>query len=285
MDVAKSCKVKPGRRMVLKDHDPADTLGLQGKSEVDADMHADRDRLADLQLRLHVEGKRSVLICLQGSDASGKDGVVARLFGAFNPMGCKAVGFKEPSPQEKAHDFLWRYHAAAPAQGEIRVFNRTHYESVLVERVRGLVPKAIWAERYALLENFERALAENGTTVIKFFLHISADEQLERFKARLDDPVKRWKISEADYIERKLWPAYAKAYSDMLRETSSKQAPWYIIPANNKWFRDFAVSRILADRLEAMQLPMPAPQVDLDEIRRNYHAAERDAGHNAKADS
>ena len=277
MDVAKILRVKPGRRMILKDHDPAETLGFQGKSEVEAALRADRDRLKDLQLRLHVEGARSLLICLQGCDASGKDGVVEKLFAAFNPAGCRVVSFKQPSVQEKAHDFLWRYHAAAPPHGEICVFNRTHYESVLVERVQSLAPKRIWSQRYALLDAFEQTLAENGTSVVKLFLHISADEQLERFKARLDDPMKRWKISEADYSERKLWPAYAKAFSDMLRRTSGKLAPWYVIPANNKWFRDFAVLRIVADRLEAMRLPLPAPQVDLDDIRRKYHAAERDA--------
>ena len=280
MDIGKSFRVEPDKHIDLSARDPGDTLGLHGKAEVEAQVEADRTRLAELQLRLHVEGKRALLICLQGCDASGKDGVVTHLFRAMNPMGGRAVSFKAPSAQEMAHDFLWRYHAAAPARGEIAIFNRTHYESVLIERVHKLVPHDIWMARYGHIRDFERLLNESGTTVVKFFLHISADEQLARFKARLDDPEKRWKISEADYKERESWADYTQAYSDMLGRTSTLEAPWHVIPANHKWFRDFAVFRVIADTLLGLALPAPEPHVDLDAIRRKYHAARREAVRN-----
>ena len=181
--------------------------------------------------------------------------------------------FKVPSAEEAAHDFLWRAHRAAPGRGQIAIFNRSHYEDVLVTRVHDLVPKDVWSKRYARINQFEKNLAQNGTHILKFFLHISPDEQLRRFKSRLDDPRKQWKISESDYTERAYWDAYTKAYEDVLERTSTRRAPWFIIPANHKWFRNLAVSQIVVETLEDLNMHYPVPTVDLAEIARKYHAA------------
>jgi PPK2 family polyphosphate:nucleotide phosphotransferase len=192
----------------------------------------------------------------------------------MNPQGTSVFGFKQPSNDEIAHDFLWRAHLRSPSKGEIVIFNRSHYEDVLVVRVHKLIEKSEWSTRYQLINDFESMLSYNGTRIIKFFLHISQEEQLSRFKQRLEDPARNWKISYSDYSERKLWPDYIEAYEDALEQTSTQHAPWYIIPANHKWFRDLAISEIIADTLEEMELNLPQPHVDLDEIRNNYHAAE-----------
>jgi PPK2 family polyphosphate:nucleotide phosphotransferase len=184
--------------------------------------------------------------------------------------------FKVPSTLEASHDFLWRAHQHAPARGEVVVFNRSHYEDVLVARVHGLVPKDVWSKRYDRINDFEKNICQGGTHILKFFLHISDEEQLRRFKQRLVDPKRQWKISEADYTERKLWPQYVKAYEEALSKTSTANAPWFVIPADRKWFRNLAIGSILVETLESLRMKTPAPTVDIDDIRRRYHVAQRD---------
>jgi PPK2 family polyphosphate:nucleotide phosphotransferase len=189
-------------------------------------------------------------------------------------MGCTATAFKVPTPEEAAHDFLWRHHKAAPPKGYMAVHNRSHYEAVLIERVHDIVSKKVWSKRYDEINAFERLLDRNGTTVIKLFLHMSKEEQLERFRDRLDDPLKRWKISEADYSERQLWDDYIEAYEDALEKTSTKYAPWYVVPADSKPIRNYIASQIIADTMAEMKISRPKPSVDLADIRRRYHEAQ-----------
>ncbi len=233
-----------------------------------------RQKLGELQYRLYAEGKRSLLVCLQAMDAGGKDGTVNHVLSAMNPQGCSVHGFKQPSAEEAAHDFLWRIHQACPRRGEVAVFNRSHYEDVLVVRVHNLVPKAVWQKRYDDINSFERLLADNGTRVLKFYLHISKDEQLRRFKQRIDDPARHWKISDGDYAERPFWDDYRKAFEAALGRCSTPHAPWFVIPANHKWFRNLAVSRIMVEALKSMNPQFPEPTVDIKEIEARYHKAE-----------
>jgi PPK2 family polyphosphate:nucleotide phosphotransferase len=226
-----------------------------------------------MQSLLYAEKKHSVLIVLQAMDAGGKDGTVNHVFTAFNPQGTSVVSFKQPTPIERDHDFLWRVHPHAPSKGGVAIFNRSHYEDVLIVRVHKLVDKATCAARYDLIRAFESGLAESGTTIIKFFLHISKEEQLARFAQRLDDPARNWKISESDYTERALWNDYMAAFEDALAATSTRDAPWYVIPADHKWFRNLAVSRIVADSMEELGMAFPKPTVDLTDIWHKYHAA------------
>jgi PPK2 family polyphosphate:nucleotide phosphotransferase len=230
-------------------------------------------------MRLYAEGKQSLLIVLQGMDTAGKDGVVSHIFSAVNPLGCNVTSFKQPSAEELAHDFLWRVEHATPRDGSIGIFNRSHYEDVLVGRVHDLVDRKVIRQRYRQINDFERRLAETGVTIVKFFLHISADEQLARFKDRLDDKDKQWKISPADYSERAFWKDYMKAYEIALSECSTKFAPWYVIPANHKWFRDLAISEILVDTFADMDIAEPKPTVDIDQIRALYATAASEAKH------
>ena len=274
MDYAKQFIVKPGSKVDLGKIDAGYKDSHESHEEATPEIEAYRDKLRDLQFRLYAEKKRSLLICLQALDAAGKDGTVNHVLSAMNPQGCRAYGFKQPSTEELAHDFLWRIHKAAPAKGEVAIFNRSHYEDVLVVRVHDLVPKSVWSKRYDLINDFERLLVDNGTHVVKFFLHISEDEQLRRFKQRIDDPARNWKISDADYKERAYWADYQKAYEEALSKCSTEHAPWYVIPANHKWFRNLAVSEIIVKTLEAMGPKIPAPSVDLDAIKKQYHAAE-----------
>ncbi len=229
-------------------------------------------RLRDLQYLLYAENKRSLLIVLQGLDASGKDGTIRHVLGYMNPQGCRVQAFKQPSSLEAAHDFLWRIHQAVPKKGEAVIFNRSHYEDVLVARVHNLVPKKVWKARYQQINAFESFLTENNTKILKFFLHISPDEQLRRFKKRLDDPDRWWKISESDYSERRYWNDYQQAYQDVVSKCSTDKAPWFVIPSNHKWFRNLAISRIVVEVLEKQQMSFPEPTVDLHEIRNKYHA-------------
>ena len=231
------------------------------------------ERMAKAQYLLYADGSQSLLVVLQALDAGGKDGVVRHVFSAMNPQGTSVFSFKQPSKLEAAHDFLWRAHLHTPGKGEVVIFNRSHYEDVLVVRVHKLVTEAVWSKRYELINDFEKMLHDNGTRTLKFYLHISPEEQLERFRQRLDDPMRHWKISEADYSERKLWPDYIEAYEEAMERTSTKHAPWYVIPSNHKWFRNLAISEILADTMEDMGLKLPPAQVDIVEIRRKYHAA------------
>jgi PPK2 family polyphosphate:nucleotide phosphotransferase len=266
-------RVEPNARVRLAGVDP-DFKGKHENKKAAADeMERDLDRLRDLQYLLYAEHNRSLLICLQGLDAAGKDGTIRHVFGAFNPQGARVHAFDVPSKEEADHDFLWRAHVPVPKKGEIVIFNRSHYEDVLVVRIHKLVPRKVWQERYELINSFERNLAAAGTIILKFYLHISEEEQLSRFKDRLDDPARHWKISEADYVERSFFKEYLRAYEDVLSLTSTAYAPWYIIPANHKWFRNLAISKIVGETLESLGMKFPPTHVDLAEIRRRYHAA------------
>ncbi len=251
-------QVVPGRPARLANRDPGESFGLDKETAAPL-LAAQLDRIRDLQDRLWAEGSRAVLVVLQGIDTAGKDGVINKVMTAFNPQGCPVTSFKVPSTEELAHDYLWRVHNRVPKKGEIGVFNRSHYEDVLVVRVHGLVPKAVWSKRYAQINDFERILSENGTTIVKFFLSIDRDEQRRRFQARLDDPAKRWKFALRDLEERKLWDSYQAAFEEALTKTSTASAPWYVIPANRKWFRDLAVATILGERLAALRPAYPQP--------------------------
>ncbi|MDQ2730891.1 MAG: polyphosphate kinase 2 family protein [Armatimonadota bacterium] len=263
-------RVTPGSEVKLKDFDPDYNKGHKDAAE---ELDKYKKRLTELQELLFASRQKSLLIVLQAMDTGGKDGTISHILEGANPMGCEVVSFKQPSAEELAHDFLWRIHAAAPARGEIAVFNRSHYEDVLVARVHNLVPKDIWKGRYDLINAFENNLVENGTHILKFYLHISKEEQLSRFKDRLDDSAKQWKISDYDYKERTFWDDYTAAYEDAISRCSTEGAPWFIIPSNHKWFRNVLIARIIVEYLEAMKLKKPMPSVDMNEIRKEYEAA------------
>jgi PPK2 family polyphosphate:nucleotide phosphotransferase len=225
-----------------------------------------REALADLQNRLYAEAKRSLLVVFQAMDAGGKDGAIKKVFTGVNPQSCRVTSFKAPSEEELAHDFLWRIHQALPRRGEVGIFNRSHYEDVLIVRVHDLVPKSVWSKRYESIRQFEEHLVESGTTVVKFFLHISKEEQAERFRKRLSEPDKNWKFNTADLEERKYWGAYQKAFEDALSKTSTKAAPWYVVPADKKWYRDWAVLSVLVETLNRMDPKYPEPALDLANV-------------------
>jgi PPK2 family polyphosphate:nucleotide phosphotransferase len=256
-DLRDALLVKPGHPVRLSKLDPGATHGFDKDSAAPA-LARQMARLTELQDRLWAESKRSVLVVLQGIDAAGKDGTIQKVMEAFNPQGCVVSSFKVPSVEEMAHDYLWRVHKRVPGKGEIGIFNRSHYEEVLIVRVHELVPKAVWKARYDQINAFEAHLAANGTTIVKFFLSIDRDEQRERFQARYDDPTRHWKFSMGDLEERKRWDDYQAAFDEALTRTSTTHAPWYVIPANRKWFRNVAVASILADTLAAMRPQYPA---------------------------
>src|SRR5206468_5316276 len=266
--------VKPGSKIRLKHFDP----GYHGKHESHKsalpEIQENRQKMEDQQYLMYAENKHSLLIVLQGLDAAGKDGVVRHVLTGMNPSGCVASSFKQPEAKELAHDFLWRVHAHVPAKGSVAIFNRSHYEDVLVVRVHELVPEKLWSKRYDEINEFEKLVAkQNNTTILKFFLHISKQEQLARFEKRLDDPARQWKISESDYKERDYWKDYIEAFEDVLSKTSTEHAPWFIIPSNHKWFRDLCISQIITHTMEEMKMQLPKPTVNLAEIRRQYHQA------------
>lgn len=273
MAYRKAFMVEPESKVSLDKIDPSFTGKHESHEKAKGEIDENLERLRKAQYLLYADAGQSLLIVLQGMDASGKDGVIGHLFTGLNPQGVKIARFGPPTLAETAHDFLWRVHAKAPAEGEIAIFNRSHYEDVLVSRVHKLVPKQVWSKRYELINNFEKLLTRNGTRILKFYLHISPEEQLDRFKQRLDDPVRQWKISERDYTERDLWPKYQNAYEEALSLTSTDYSPWFIIPSNRKWFRNLAISEIVADTVDAMKLKLPAPRADLGEIGRKYHQA------------
>jgi PPK2 family polyphosphate:nucleotide phosphotransferase len=274
MNFTERFRVKPGQTVHLNEIDPDETAGLKKKKDAKDKLKENRERMADLQYKLYAENRQSLLIVLQAMDAGGKDGTVNHVMAPLNPQGCRVVGFKKPSDEEREHDFLWRIHRAAPRRGEIVIFNRSHYEDVLVVRVHELVDQSVWEKRYERINQFEALLRDHDTRVLKFYLHISADEQLKRFKKRLDRPEKHWKISESDYLERKYWDDYIAAFEDALGRCSTKHAPWFVIPANHKWFRNFAVSQIVTETMEDMNMQLPKPTVDIEQIRRAYHQAQ-----------
>jgi PPK2 family polyphosphate:nucleotide phosphotransferase len=256
IDLRDALRVRPGSRLRLERRDHGDTHGWEKESAA-SELVKQLARLTELQDRFWAEAKRSVLVVLQGIDAAGKDGTINKVMEAFNPQGCPVTSFKVPSAEELAHDYLWRVHKNVPRKGEIGIFNRSHYEDVLVVRVHGLVPRKVWSARYDQINDFEQLLAASGTTIVKFFLSIDRDEQRDRFQARYDDPTKRWKFSMGDLEERKLWGDYQAAFDDALSKTSTQAAPWYVIPANRKWFRNLAVATILADTIAGLHPAYP----------------------------
>jgi PPK2 family polyphosphate:nucleotide phosphotransferase len=260
-------RIAPASSLDLTKVDPASTKGAPGNKAKTEKATADlQDQIAAYQEKLWAEQKRSLLVVLQAIDAGGKDGTVKHVFGNVNPQGCDVTSFKAPSEDERAHDFLWRVHKVAPAKGHIGIFNRSHYEDVLIVRVHDLVPAPVWRRRYADIKGFERNLTEGGTTVVKFFLHISKDEQAKRFRARLDDPTKCWKFNVDDLKERALWDDYRQAFEDAITATSTKECPWYVVPADHKWYRNWVISTVLVKTLEAMDPQFPPPDPALQGV-------------------
>ena len=271
MNYLKKFCVDPGSKVDLAKVDAGFKDKHESHEHALPEIESYAQKLHDQQYLMYAEGKRSLLICLQGRDAAGKDGTINHVLGAMNPQGCTVTGFKVPSKEEAAHDFLWRYHQHTPGKGQVAIFNRSHYEDVLVVRVHDLVPKKVWSQRYEQINAFERMLADNGTHILKFYLHIDPDEQLERFKQRILDPARHWKISDGDYAERPYWDAYTEAFEDALNKTSTEHAPWFVIPSNHKWFRNLAISRIVAETLESLDMQFPEPTVDIEAIKQKYH--------------
>jgi len=277
MDYREKFAVEPGAKVRLAKIDASYTGKHESHEKAQPEIEKHVQRMDKLQYLLYADGNQSLLVVLQALDAAGKDGVIRHVFSGMNPQGTFVFGFKQPSKFEAAHDFLWRAHLRTPGKGEVVIFNRSYYEDVLVVRVHQLVDRSAWSKRYDLINDFETMLSRNGTTILKFFLHISPEEQLARFKQRLDDPSRHWKISDSDYSERELWPKYVAAYEDAIALTSTKRAPWYIIPANHKWFRNLAISQIIADTMGEMGLKLPPTHVDMADIRRKFHTAESEA--------
>lgn len=264
---AKELIATPGKKIKLDDWDPEDTLGWEKGRAMKASLEKTIEKLDSLQYLLYAERKHALLIVLQGLDAAGKDGTIRHVMSGVNPQGCRVTSFKKPTSEELAHDFLWRVHKAVPPAGDIGIFNRSHYEDVLVARVHNLVPKGVWSQRYHQINDFECMLEENGVKILKFFLHISKDEQKRRFQQRIDDTNRQWKISESDFAERKYWAEYTEAYEAALTKCSTEHAPWYVIPSNKKWFRNLAVSHIIVETLEDLRMKFPAPTMDVSKIK------------------
>ena len=266
-DLLRSILIEPGANCRLSEYDPEDISLCSSKEAAQEDIAKDITRLAKLQEMLYAEDRRSVLIILQAMDAGGKDGTIKHVMSGLNPQGCEVTSFKVPSAEEADHDFLWRIHKAVPRRGNIGIFNRSHYEDVLVVRVHNLVPREVWKERYDQINRFEKLLSEMSVVILKFFLHISKEEQRKRFQERLKDPSKNWKFSELDLKERELWEDYQAAYEDALSKCSTEWAPWYVIPANHKWYRNWSVARTIVDTLESLKLSFPVARTDLSKIQ------------------
>jgi PPK2 family polyphosphate:nucleotide phosphotransferase len=249
--------VRPGKKLKLSARDTRASGRFKSKTAGEKAWRKNLKRLFELQEVLYAEAKHAVLIVFEAMDAGGKDGAIEHVFSGLNPQGCTVTGFKVPTPLELSHDYLWRVHARVPPKGMIGIFNRSHYESVLVERVKGLVPKDVWSRRFDHINAFEKLLADEGVTILKFFLHISKEEQKERMQARLDDPTKRWKFNPKDLDERKLWDDYMAAYEEALNRCSTPYAPWFVVPADRKWFRNWAVSDTLVRALEKLDMKFP----------------------------
>jgi PPK2 family polyphosphate:nucleotide phosphotransferase len=258
--------VPPGKAILLKDFDPGDTGQSEGKEEAQRELAEKIQALDELSYRLYAENRRALLLGLQGMDTSGKDGTIRKVMQGFNPQACQVTSFKRPSIAELDHDFLWRIMVALPRKGCVGIFNRSHYEDVLVVRVHDLVPRKEWQTRYGRINRFEQLVTDGGTTLVKIFLHISKEEQRRRLQGRLDDPQKRWKFDEGDLAERRSWKRYQRAYEVALERCNTKHAPWYVVPANRKWYRNLIVSRILRRTLEALNPQFPPPAQGLDGI-------------------
>jgi PPK2 family polyphosphate:nucleotide phosphotransferase len=264
--MAQSFLVPTGTQVNLADYDPGYTGDYPSKDKTKAELRRNVSRLQELQQVLWAEGKHALLIVLQAMDAGGKDGTIRHVMRGVNPQGCQVTSFKVPTKEELAHDYLWRIHKATPRRGYIGIFNRSHYEDVLVVRVHSLVPEGVWQTRYDQINHFEKLLADTGTTILKFFLHISKEEQKERFEARLRDPRKNWKFSMGDVEERGYWDDYMSAYRDALNRCSTPWAPWHIIPADRKWYRNLVVSQIIVETLEKLDMRYPPPLPDAGTI-------------------
>lgn len=260
----KRYRVEPGSQVDLAKIDPSSTEAFKGgKKEAEKVFPKLNARLEELQELLWAEHRHKVLIVLQGMDTSGKDGVIRHVFEGVNPTGVRVASFKAPTPEELEHDFLWRVHPKVPGTGEMVIFNRSHYEDVLVVRVHHLAPEEVWRKRYGQINDFERLLAETGTTVLKFFLHISKEEQRERLQDRIDDPTKRWKFRKGDLADRERWDDYTKAYEEALSKTSTKDAPWYVVPSDRNWYRNLVIANVLNETLEGLGMKQPEPVEDL----------------------
>ncbi len=259
-------RVEPGSRLDLSAVDADESEHYEGKKDVKKELDRQRDRIRDLQAQLYAERQQSLLIVLQAMDTGGKDGTIRGVFQGVNPQGCQVWSFKAPSAEELEHDFLWRYHQKAPSRGMITIFNRSHYEEVLIVRVKGLMPEDVWRRRYEMINEFEHALTLNNTTVLKFYLHISKEEQKRRLQSRLDDPAKHWKFSSSDLKERAFWDDYMRAFEDAISNCATPYAPWYVVPANRKWYRNLVIARTIADTLEAMRPQFPPAEPGLAKV-------------------
>jgi PPK2 family polyphosphate:nucleotide phosphotransferase len=266
-------RVKPGQKVNLAETDPNDKSAWAG------DKAGALERLAQIKIELekqqellYAESKRKILLVFQAMDTAGKDGTIHAIFSGINPQGVRVASFKAPTVPELAHDYLWRVHAQAPGKGELVIFNRSHYEDVLVVRVHNFVPQETWQKRYQHICDFERMLTDEGTTILKFFLHIDLDEQKQRLLERLDDPQKQWKFSPSDLPERKLWPEYMKAYEAALSQTSTESAPWYVVPSNRNWYRNWLVGEVLLNTLKGLKMSYPAPAENLETYRKALEA-------------
>ncbi len=258
-------KVKPNQKIKLAEIDPAASGNLK-KADAKELLAQNIERMAELQNVLYAEGKHALLIVLQAMDAGGKDGTIRSIMSGINPQGVRVTSFKAPTPEELAHDFLWRVHQTVPPRGMIGLFNRSHYEDVLVVRVKNLAPPKVWQTRYEHINNFEQLLTDSGVTILKFYLHISKEEQKERLQARLDEPDKRWKFNPGDLGERERWDDYMQAFEDVFEKCSPKAAPWYIVPANKKWYRNVVISETIVKTLESLDMKYPEPAEDLDKV-------------------
>jgi len=265
-------KVEPGTKVDLKDYDPDFTAKYKCEQDTLEELAKLKEKLFDLQGLMYADNRYALLVVIQAMDAGGKDGLIRNVLAAFNPQGCIVMPFKVPSEEERDHDFLWRIHHAIPRKGEINIFNRSHYEDVLVVRVHNLVPKDVWKERYDQINEFERYLADNKVVIRKFYLHISKKEQEERILKRLMDPKKNWKFSAADLKERDYWNDYMEAFEDVLSKCSTKSAPWYIVPSDKKWYRNLVVARVLAETMEGLDMKWPEPSPDVKELARKAQA-------------
>jgi PPK2 family polyphosphate:nucleotide phosphotransferase len=258
--------IEPGKRVRLSDIPADDTGKYESREDAEKDLAQDLERMFELQNRLYAENRRSVLVILQGMDAAGKDGTVSHVFRGLNPQGVQVAVFGAPSTEELRHDYLWRIHRAVPRHGNIGIFNRSHYEDVLAVRVRALVPKSIWSHRFEQINDFERMLSETGTTILKFYLHVSKDEQHKRLADRLKDPSKNWKFAPSDLEDRALWKDYRQAYEDVLEKCSTEWAPWFVVPADHKWYRNLVVARIIVKTLADMAPKIPRPKIDVSKV-------------------